>query len=99
MKIYNKPLLILVIGAFLLTFMSGCATQDTLSLMPTPVLYHDATIDPFAHLEPELQNNYTNVFYATNRESYTSNKLLKYGNEIDSEVHFGKATVRMGEKG
>lgn len=88
-----------VIGAFLLIFMTGCASQDSLSLMPAPVLYHDAIVDPFAHLKPELQNNYTNVFYATNRESYVHKERLRYGNDVDPGVHFGEATVRMGEKG
>ena len=80
-------------------FMSGCASQDNLSLTPAPVLYNDSTVDTFAHLKPESQNNCMNILYVTNCESYTSNKMLKYGNEIDSEVHFGEATVRMREKG
>lgn len=96
--ISDKPLITLIIGSLLLSFMSGCASKDSLSLMPSPVLYHDATVDPFAHLKPELQNNYTSIFYATNRESYISKDMLKYGNRVDSTVHFGEAIIRMGDK-
>ena len=60
-KIFFLPKIF--ITAILATFLSaGCASQKTLTLMPTPILYQNADIDPFAHLTEELKSTETQVF-------------------------------------
>lgn len=64
--------------------------------MPTPVIYHNSTIDPFAHLTAVQKNTRTEVFYATNRVAESSVNKIYYNNTLDSKLHFGKATIGMG---
>ncbi|MEA3468183.1 MAG: hypothetical protein U9R57_08175 [Thermodesulfobacteriota bacterium] len=60
-------------GVFLFTillfmaFLSGCAEPNSVPLMPAPVIYHDATVDPYFHLNQEEKTTSVPVFYATNR--------------------------------
>jgi len=75
----------------------SCSTQKTLTLMPTPVIYQNAVIDPFAHLTKEDKSTCVHVFYATNRAPRLSEGGISYGNGIDSSIHLGEATIRMGE--
>jgi esterase/lipase superfamily enzyme len=83
-----------LLSAWLLT---GCSTQSNLTLMPTPVIYQKGVIDPFAHLTPEHQTTRMNVFYATNRAPRSSESGVSYGNALDSSIHLGEATIRIGE--
>jgi len=64
--------------------------------MPTPVIYQNSVIDPFAHLTPEHKSPQTHVFYATNRAPKSSNHESGYGNKLDSIVHLGRASIRIG---
>jgi esterase/lipase superfamily enzyme len=64
--------------------------------MPTPVIYQNSLIDPFAHLTPEHRTPQTHVFYATNRAPNSSGSEPGYGNSLDSIVHLGRATIRIG---
>jgi esterase/lipase superfamily enzyme len=67
--------------------------------MPTPVIYQNAAIDPFAHLDPVHKSNTLDVFYATNRAAAAGSSQEypnSYGNRLDSKLHLGTATVRMG---
>jgi esterase/lipase superfamily enzyme len=86
----------LIIGIFLVSLLVGCTSNKALNLMPTPVIYQNSLIDPFAHLTPEHKSPQTHVFYATNRAPKSSNHESGYGNNLDSIVHLGKATIRMG---
>jgi esterase/lipase superfamily enzyme len=83
-----------LLAAFLL---AGCSTQKVLTLMPTPVIYQNAVIDPFEHLTTEHKSTRTHVFYATNRAPRFSGRGVSYGNAVDSSIHLGEATIRMGE--
>ena len=76
---------------------SGCSKPDIITLMPTPVIYQDSVVDPFAHLTSEHKNTVTNVFYATNRIPIKSKNDLVYGNGYDSTIHLGQARVSMGD--
>ena len=67
--------------------------------MPTPVIYHDSTIDPFAHLAEAKKTVRTKLFYATNRVPELEPNGPKYGNSIDNVLRLGVATVRMGDNG
>lgn len=63
-------------------------------LMPTPVVYLDGKVDPFAHLPASEKRTDVEVFYSTNRTS----KGDHYGNRVDSVLRFGKATIEIGEE-
>lgn len=77
---------------------SGCATPDhRFTLMETPVIYHEAAIDPFAHLNDSQKTTSTNIFYATNRNPQPSNSKQPYGNGISTRLHVGRTTILMGD--
>jgi len=81
-----------------LVFLAGCSAPKPVALMATPVIYHDATIDPFSHLSPENKITATSLFYATNRKPQnTDNGELPYGNNVSKKLHFGSVTVRIGD--
>lgn len=71
----------------------GCAAPKPLTLMPSPVLYQDGSVDPFAHLDGHHRSPLNHVFYATNREP----RQAGYGNRVSNSLHLGEAWVRMGE--
>jgi esterase/lipase superfamily enzyme len=75
---------------------AGCTSHKTLTLMPTPVIYQNSNIDPFAHLTSAQKSTKTQVFFATNRAPKLSENRIGYGNTLDSIIHLGKATIRMG---
>jgi len=86
-------LALIVIGV-----LSGCASHTSSTMMPSPVIYRSASIDPFKHLTKTQKSTKTRVFYATNRTPKTESNNLKYGNSLDSEIHLGTATVHMGDQ-
>ena len=87
---------LLISGIFLALSLVGCTSNKALNLMPTPVIYQDAQIDPFAHLTPEQRTPQTHVFYATNRAPNSPGPEAGYGNKFGSTVHFGRATIHIG---
>ena len=87
---------VLVIEILIACLLVGCTSNKTLNLMPTPVIYQNSQIDPFAHLVNEHKSPQTQVFYATNRAPNSSGSKIGYGNKLDSIIHLGKATVRIG---
>lgn len=74
----------------------GCASRNTTTMMPAPVIYHNSVIDPFAHLPEALKTTKTSVFYATNRAPEVKTDTWKYGNSMDNVIRLGVATVQMG---
>jgi esterase/lipase superfamily enzyme len=94
MRFFLSSILILLI--YLTFSLAGCSSKKALDLMPTPVLYQNSQIDPFAHLAPENKSPQTHVYYATNRTPTSSGTEPGYGNKVDSVVHLGKATIRIG---
>ena len=88
------PILVLLMS----TVISGCVPHHkTSTMMPAPVIFDGAAIDPFAHLEETQKTTETSVFYATNRVPETKqNNRQKYNNLIDNNIHLGVATVQMG---
>ena len=79
----------------------GCATKisESLTLMPTPVLYEEDGLEPFSHVADAMRTPLTNVFYATNRAHQGHNSSKPYGNGFEDELHLGRAAVRIGERG
>jgi len=51
--------------ALLLT--AGCGVAPV-GLMPTPLVYRDGALDPFAHAPPDEQLTSLDILYATDRE-------------------------------
>ena len=67
--------------------------------MTTPVIYSNAAVDPFAHLNPEDKTTSAQVFYATNRAPQKSSAGQQpYGNGVSNKLHLGQVTVRMGDE-
>lgn len=80
------------------SLLSGCSTHKTTYLMPTPVIYTNSIIDPFAHLNSNQKSTKTHIFYATNRRRSLDEGKVQYGNARESFLHLGQATVRMGRQ-
>jgi esterase/lipase superfamily enzyme len=85
--------------ALTLLQLAACAAPTQLEMMPTPALYQDNMVDPFAHLPLSKQSTSMEVFYATGRNAIDngSSSATTYGNTVDSQVHFGRALVSFGE--
>lgn len=62
--------------------------------MPTPVMYLDGKVHPFAHLPTAEKRTDLRVFYTTNRKPEGDH----YGNEVNSVLRFGTATIALGEE-
>ena len=90
----DKIVIMAILVAFLL---AGCTSHKGLTLMPTPVIYQNSSINPFVHLTSAQKNIKTQVFYATNRTHKFLENKIGYGNRLDSIIHLGQATIRMGD--
>jgi esterase/lipase superfamily enzyme len=75
-------------------FLASCANKDQPQwLMPTPVLYLDGRVDPFAHLPPSERGTKVDVFYTTNRQPASDH----YSNNLDDRLRYGRASMVLGE--
>ncbi len=81
----------------LVCFLSGCAEPNSVALMPAPVIYYDATVDPYSHLSQEEKTTSVPVLYATNREPQPSSTAIPYGNGMSDILHLGEVQVRFGD--
>jgi len=99
MKLENPVVYLkyVLFALFTINVLAGCASKKQLTLMPTPVIYQDSTIDPFVHLVPEHKSIKSQIFYATNRARVGSSDTISYGNILDPVLHVGKAIIRMGD--
>lgn len=79
-------------------FLPGCAEQNSVPLMPAPVIYHDAAIDPYSHLNHVEKTTSVPVFYATNRKPNPSSDGTIYGNGMSDILHLGEAQIRFGDQ-
>ena len=87
----------MLFALFTINVLAGCASKEQLTLMPTPIIYQDSTIDPFAHLASQHKTVKSQIFYATNRAPADSNDTISYGNIVDPVLHVGRAIIRMGD--
>ena len=78
--------------------LSACGAPQPLMLMPSPIIYQDGLIDPFAHLEATHRVPRMSIFYATNRAPEITSLGLGYGNEITEQLHLGQAEVQLGDE-
>ncbi len=80
------------VGAVLL---ASCASPPKPQwLMPTPVMYLDGKVHPFAHLPRSEKRTDVEVFYTTNRNPEGDH----YGNDVGSVLRFGTARIELGEE-
>ncbi|MGI9241546.1 MAG: alpha/beta hydrolase, partial [Verrucomicrobiales bacterium] len=77
----------------------ACTSPKPLTLMPTPILYTSAKIDPFAHMGEVHRSPAVPVFYATNRVPASDGAGVTYRNKLGPTLHLGRATIRVGEAG
>jgi esterase/lipase superfamily enzyme len=85
----------ILLAAFVMTA-AGCS--GAIDLMPTPNLYADGTIDPFAGMPPEFQNNHVDVLYFTDRQPETKTEAgVVYGYKRSRSVGFGVSEIDIGK--
>jgi esterase/lipase superfamily enzyme len=79
--------------------LASCAAKAPMTLMPTPVLYRNAVIDPFAHLDQTHRTTTSRVYFFTNRAARIEDGSTLYLNQMSDAQGFGQAVVRMGQPG
>ncbi|KPK24337.1 MAG: hypothetical protein AMJ61_13890 [Desulfobacterales bacterium SG8_35_2] len=90
---------LLQLSLFFVGVLAGCTAKQEFIMMETPAIYHEAAIDPFAHLDDTHLETVMSVFYATNRQPLKPGETgLPYGNREDSILHLGSATLRFGNE-
>jgi pimeloyl-ACP methyl ester carboxylesterase len=84
--------------ALSLIALTSCATHGEKQeyLMPTPILFSAAKLDPFGHLPGEELTPDITVAYATNRIPKGPATDPQYGNGMGTTLHLGEALVRFG---
>lgn len=77
--------------------LTGCSAKQTpVTLMETPIIYHDGAVDPFAHMDERHRSAKTSIFYATNRYPAASADGSPYGNGLSRTLRLGRVTIGMG---
>jgi hypothetical protein len=67
--------------------------------METPAIYHEAAVDPFAHLDETQHETALSVFFATIRKpQQTETGGLPYGNDKGQRLHLGHSVLRFGDE-
>ena len=75
------------------SMLAGCAGRP---LMPTPNLYVNSPVDPFAKVVPAYQTNEVDVLYATDRlPVQTDEGNLEYGYGRSASLAFGSCVVEI----
>jgi len=67
--------------------------------MPSPLLYTDGGVAPFAHVPPNQRRTVTDILYATNRARNDDWRVIEYSNATTGSVALGSAAVRLGGPG
>jgi esterase/lipase superfamily enzyme len=80
-----------------LLMVGGCSSSETL-LMPTPHIYAQPDVKPFADVPPNLQSNQVEVLYLTDREPENSpTEPPRYGFKRSRSVAFGVSHLEIGK--
>lgn len=78
----------------LFSFFLGCHPQ----LMPTPNLYVQTDDNPFADVKESFQNNFVDIFYATDRQpTKDKNGKFAYGYQRSNSLAYGNCRVQFGD--
>ncbi len=67
-------------------------------LIPLPAMFWKSGSDPFVHTHDCEKRPMVDIFYATERERTYSSGNIAYNARRDSELHLGKALVRLGPR-
>ncbi len=79
----------------ILAVLGGCQRQ----LIPTPNLYLDRELDPFADVPPPLRTNTADLLYATDRlPEGGEDGHTEYGYKRSRSLAFGSCVVEIGNK-
>ncbi len=82
--------LVIVAGSMLM----GCGSRQ---LMPTPNLYVNSSVDPFAEVVPAYQTNEVDLLYATDRLPIQDDQgNLEYSFGRSTSLAFGSCVVELG---
>jgi len=69
------------------------------TLMATPAVFLDGTVNPFSRTPLDEQSNVFEIFYVTGRQpDQAGNSKSFYVNERDKQLHFGTAQFRIGDE-
>lgn len=80
-----------------LTIIALCGCDVTTRLKPMPVIYGPGRLDLGAITPLTRRTCDMKVFYATDRKPAGRLDHRTYGNDVDSALHLGVATVHLGE--
>ncbi len=95
-QLFYRFLLALSLISFTLV---GCSGPPQFTMMDTPAIYHEAAVDPFAHLDETQHETALSVFYATNRKPQQAKTgELPYGNDKGQVLHLGYSMLRFGDE-
>ncbi|MHC4991355.1 MAG: alpha/beta hydrolase, partial [Planctomycetota bacterium] len=83
-------------GLLVILAAGGCASPQP--LMPTPVVFYDARVDPFDDLAADEQTTVVEVFYATDRTFVGPPEDREYTNGMRDRLRLGQARMRLGEE-
>jgi esterase/lipase superfamily enzyme len=87
----RQSLFLLIISLLLV----GCGGP---TLVPTPNLYLDRDLDPFAEVPPAFQTNTVDFLYATDRAIKSDEgEPIKYGYDRSMSLAFGSCVVEIGQ--
>lgn len=75
--------------------LAGCGGAP--ELVPTPNLYADSEVDPFAATPSWCRANTVEVLYATNRQCDYDQIAIAYGSARSRATAYGSCTITMGE--
>jgi len=104
MSLYTKDFnskfaLYLLMLLLSISLYAGCSAPPQFVLMETPAIYHEAAVDPFAHLDETQHETALSVFYATNRTpQQTETGGLPYGNDKGQRLYLGHSVLRFGDE-
>jgi hypothetical protein len=89
--------------ALMLTATSGCQfpAKTTTAMMPTPAIFWNGDIDPFAHVSKENQTTALEVFYASDHVISGEAGPRKYDatGRRSQYLRLGVGTVQFGPRG
>lgn len=79
-------------------FLSGCFESDEYVMMPTPNLYLQSQVNPFAAVPPALRSSRADILYVTDRLPEASSAVgARYGHHRSRYMSYGIAEIEFGK--
>jgi len=85
-------------GFLLLGIVCLCGCGISVPLKPMPVIYGPGKLNLCSMIPEERRTTSVPIYYATDRKSHGPADNCEYGNDIDSSLHFGVSTIKLGDK-